>query len=128
MPRREPKRRPPPRLAGVYEVAEHLGISRSALADRRKRHDFPQPLTELMCGPIWDLDEIHAYANQRANNPHTAYRRSNQPRRQRPHNTGETDPGGRTYSICPERGCRQLTFGGLCDHHLRQARRRHQPR
>jgi hypothetical protein len=85
MPRREPKRRPPPDLGGVYEVAQHLGMSRSALADRRQRHDFPQPLAQLMCGPIWDLDEIAAYEHERSQHPNAAYRWSNQPGRWQRH-------------------------------------------
>jgi len=48
------KRKPkPPILGGVAEVAERLYITKSALADRRRNHDFPKPLAELACGPVW---------------------------------------------------------------------------
>lgn len=49
------------RLGGVHEVAELLGISKPALADRRRGRDFPKPLAELRAGPVWDLDEVEAY-------------------------------------------------------------------
>jgi hypothetical protein len=110
----------------VAEVAKLLAITKSALAERRHSYAFPEPIARLACGPIWNLDEIHAYADRRAGDPHAAYRWANQPRRQRLDKTGASShTGGRIYAVCPERGCRQLTFGGLCDHHLRQARRRH---
>ena len=85
MARREPKRRPPPRLAGAYEVAAYLGIGRSALADRRRRHRFPEPLAQLACGPVWDLDDIEAYAEERRRDPFAAYLWSNQPGRWQQH-------------------------------------------
>jgi hypothetical protein len=59
------------RLAGVFEAAQILGISRSALADRRRhgdprrrvqgQPDFPAPIAELRCGPIWDAAELYRY-------------------------------------------------------------------
>jgi hypothetical protein len=59
------------RLAGVHEAAQILGISKSALADRRRHGDprrslqeqpsFPAPLAVLRCGPIWDADELYRY-------------------------------------------------------------------
>ena len=49
------------RLGGVAEVANYLHISKSSLADRRQSWEFPQPITQLECGPIWDMDEIEAY-------------------------------------------------------------------
>ena len=75
------QRRPRPRLAGVSEVADQLYITKSALADRRRNRDFPQPLAELACGPIWDLADIEAYEARRDEDPHTAYRWHNQPSR-----------------------------------------------
>lgn len=55
------------RLGGVYEVAALLGVSRPALADRRRAADpaFPAPLAELRCGPIWNLDDVDRYAAER---------------------------------------------------------------
>jgi hypothetical protein len=50
-------------LVGVSEAAEVLGISRSALAARRKAHPtFPAPVAQLGCGPIWLRWQIQAYA------------------------------------------------------------------
>ena len=52
-------------LGGVAEVAAYLRISKSALADRRRSYRFPQPIANLDCGPIWDMQEIEAYSFQR---------------------------------------------------------------
>ena len=49
------------RLGGVAEVANYLHISKSSLADRRRSWQFPKPISQLECGPIWDMDEIEAY-------------------------------------------------------------------
>jgi len=49
------------RLGGVAEVANYLRISKSSLADRRRSWEFPEPISQLECGPIWDMDEIEAY-------------------------------------------------------------------
>lgn len=62
------------RLAGVHEVAELLGIGKSALADRRRHPTFPKPLAELACGPVWDLQEIEAYREARRRDPFVTYR------------------------------------------------------
>src|SRR6266576_1431334 len=49
-------------LVGLAEAAELAGIGRSALSLRRKRHNnFPQPVAELCCGPIWFRWQIEAY-------------------------------------------------------------------
>ena len=69
------------RLLGVAEVAELLGISRSSLADRRnalgyrrgwaqmpfavRRVPFPEPIAELRCGPIWQLEQILDFAAEK---------------------------------------------------------------
>jgi hypothetical protein len=59
------------RLAGVFEASQILGISKSALADRRRhgnprvayqqQPEFPVPIAELRCGPIWDAAELYRY-------------------------------------------------------------------
>jgi hypothetical protein len=50
-------------LVGSFEAAELLGISRSALWDRRGRHDnFPSPVADLRCGPVWFRWQIQDYA------------------------------------------------------------------
>jgi hypothetical protein len=49
-------------LVGIAEAAELLGIKRSALAERRKRHtSFPEPVAELRCGPVWFRAQIEHY-------------------------------------------------------------------
>lgn len=71
----------PSRLAGVFEVADLLGVSRAALADQRKHADFPEPIATLRCGPIWDMTQIEDYASRRRQDPRANYRWSNQPGR-----------------------------------------------
>lgn len=63
----------PLELVGAAETAELLGISRSALWDRRggrgsrSQPPFPEPVAELRCGPIWPLAEVVDYL--RASDP-----------------------------------------------------------
>lgn len=73
------------RLAGVAEVADYLAIKPSALADRRRGPDFPEPIARLRCGPIWDLDDIADYAARRREDPRARYRWCNQPGRWQRH-------------------------------------------
>jgi hypothetical protein len=68
-------------LGGVAEVAEMLCISKSALAERRRHGSFPEPLVELACGPIWDLDMIDACDHRRHPDPRAAGRWINYPGR-----------------------------------------------
>jgi hypothetical protein len=56
-------------LGGLKQVADQLGISRSSVTARRKHSDFPKPLAELACGPIWDLDEIYLHQLMRHGDP-----------------------------------------------------------
>jgi hypothetical protein len=49
-------------LVGVWEAAELVGISRSALAARRISHSsFPRPVAEPRCGPVWFRWQIQEY-------------------------------------------------------------------
>jgi hypothetical protein len=60
-------RRPRLELVGVHEAAELLGISKAALADRRRstrfrtKPEFPEPIVELACGPIWLKRDVEEY-------------------------------------------------------------------
>ena len=64
------RRRGKLRLAGVKEVADQLGISKSSVAARRKRHrDFPKPLDVIAAGPVWDLSDIIDYDYRRRGDP-----------------------------------------------------------
>jgi hypothetical protein len=49
-------------LVGAAETAELLGIGVASLWKRRKRHDnFPEPVAELRCGPVWFRWQIQDY-------------------------------------------------------------------
>jgi hypothetical protein len=49
-------------LVGAAEAADLLGIGVAALWERRKRHDnFPEPVAELRCGPVWFRWQIQDY-------------------------------------------------------------------
>jgi hypothetical protein len=49
-------------LDGLAEAAELAGIARAALSLRRQQHpNFPSPVAELRCGPIWLRWQIETY-------------------------------------------------------------------
>jgi hypothetical protein len=49
-------------LVGLAEAAELAGIGRAALSLRRQQHtNFPKPVAELRCGPIWFRWQIEIY-------------------------------------------------------------------
>jgi hypothetical protein len=49
-------------LVGLAEAAELAGIGRAALSLRRQQHaNFPGPVAELRCGPIWFRWQIETY-------------------------------------------------------------------
>ncbi len=50
-----------PRLAGLAEVAEVLGVNKRSASRYTRRPDFPEPLARLAAGPIWDADEVEAW-------------------------------------------------------------------
>jgi hypothetical protein len=52
-------------LNGVHEATELLGLTRQALADRRRGVDFPMPIAELACGPVWTRAQLVKYARSR---------------------------------------------------------------
>lgn len=63
-----------PKLVGLHEAAELLGLSKSLLSNRRTwkgwyaghklPRGFPEPVVELRCGPIWLHAEIVAYGRE----------------------------------------------------------------
>lgn len=66
-----------PKLAGVSEVAERLGITKQRLAVLRQREDFPAPVAELTAGPVWRIDDLSTFAGgwqRRAGRPPTRAR------------------------------------------------------
>jgi hypothetical protein len=42
-----------------------LGLTGQGVRLRRKQPDFPEPLAQLACGPIWRREDIVAYAKAR---------------------------------------------------------------
>ena len=53
-------------LVGVAEIADMFGVSRQAASNWRERHaDFPTPAASLRSGPVWELSDIVAWANER---------------------------------------------------------------
>jgi hypothetical protein len=49
-------------LVGLAEAAELAGIGRAALSLRRRQHgNFPEPVAELRCGPVWFRWQIETY-------------------------------------------------------------------
>ena len=49
-------------LVGLAEAAELAGVGRAALSLRRKQHfNFPMPVAELRCGPVWFRWQIELY-------------------------------------------------------------------
>jgi hypothetical protein len=49
-------------LVGLAEAAELAGIGRAAFSLRRSRHrNFPVPVAELRCGPVWFRWQIQSY-------------------------------------------------------------------
>lgn len=53
-------------IAGIAELAKHLGTSPGTVRSWRERHaDFPAPIAELACGPIWLLVDVLRWRDQR---------------------------------------------------------------
>lgn len=53
-------------LVGVAEIADLFGVSRQAASNWRERHaDFPRPAASLKSGPVWELPDILAWADER---------------------------------------------------------------
>lgn len=51
-----------PKLVGVKEIAELLGISKQRVSTLSKREDFPKPLESLASGPIWRAGDLTTFA------------------------------------------------------------------
>ena len=60
-------------LVGVAELADLFGVSRQAASNWRERHaDFPTPTASLRSGPVWELPDILAWADERGMRVNTA--------------------------------------------------------
>lgn len=51
------------RLGGMTEVAQVLGVTPQRIGALRARPDFPDPVGQIVQGPIWDLDVIAEWNN-----------------------------------------------------------------
>jgi hypothetical protein len=49
---------PAPKLAGLAEVAQLLGVSKRTALTYTGRSDFPKPLERLASGPIWSTPDV----------------------------------------------------------------------
>jgi hypothetical protein len=54
-----------PRLAGVHEAAELLGLTKQRLSQLARDPTFPAALALLHSGPVWDLSDLEAEAARR---------------------------------------------------------------
>ena len=52
---------PEPKLAGIAELAEALGVSKQRVDQLRARDDFPLPIQELAAGPVWRLADLSTF-------------------------------------------------------------------
>jgi predicted DNA-binding transcriptional regulator AlpA len=60
-----PPRRTPLDLAGIAEVAQILGTSRTQAGRWARREDFPEPIARLRATPVWRADDVKAWAKQK---------------------------------------------------------------
>jgi predicted DNA-binding transcriptional regulator AlpA len=55
---------PPPKLMGVAEIAELLGISTQRVDQLARQPAFPRPVVELKAGRIWRRADVEAWARR----------------------------------------------------------------
>lgn len=52
-------------IVGLTEIADRCGVGRTAVWNWRNRHeDFPAPLADLECGPIFNWPQVSAWLAQ----------------------------------------------------------------
>lgn len=51
-------------LMGAAEVAEFLQISRQRVLQLRQRPDFPEPVSVLASGPVWESADVERWARE----------------------------------------------------------------
>ncbi len=49
----------------LAEVVDYLGLSKARIVQLANQPDFPQPITVLTVGRIWNADDIREYARKR---------------------------------------------------------------
>lgn len=55
-------------LAGILEIAREFGVPRTTASMwdiRREVNGFPEPIVRLSMGPVFDLNEVRAWAASR---------------------------------------------------------------
>lgn len=52
------------RLVGTSELQQILGVTRQRIFQLVAGKDFPEPITALRMGQIWDLDAIRGWATR----------------------------------------------------------------
>ena len=55
----------PDDLVGLAEVAAMLNTSRTQANRWTRREDFPEPIVRLRATPVWQADDVKAWAKQR---------------------------------------------------------------
>ena len=48
-------------IYGIHEVAEELGIERTAASQRKRRGRLPEPTEELAAGPVWFAETLREF-------------------------------------------------------------------
>ncbi len=59
-----------PVVLGRYELEQVLGLSRTRVVQLIAEPGFPEPLTELAMGKVWDLADIQQWAEQHGRTLH----------------------------------------------------------
>lgn len=49
---------------GAAEVADFLAVSRQRVLQLRQRDDFPQPVSVLASGPVWESADVERWARE----------------------------------------------------------------
>lgn len=57
------------RLMGPGEAADCMGVTTQRLHTLRKRAEFPRPVADLACGPIWLARDIEQFQATRKRTP-----------------------------------------------------------
>lgn len=52
-------------IVGLTEAGEMLGVTKQRVNQLRHSPDFPTPLEELACGPIWLKAAVEDYSARR---------------------------------------------------------------
>lgn len=54
-----------PLVVGLAEAAQMLGWSKQQVSEYIKRDKFPEPTMRLASGPLWTIDQIEGYQEER---------------------------------------------------------------